>query len=117
MLPPADTVFSAIGFNAVGFTGCVDRLVVPSATELLRRTVDFSPEQVSFLQFGRVADTTAARVELGFSPRWSSLQAFEDFAAARLTGVVTEERVARVERDVLNALRAAAAWFSREVRA
>jgi UDP-glucose 4-epimerase len=91
--------------------------LVPSATELLRRTVDVSPEQVSFLQFGRVADTTATRVELGFTPRWSSLQAFEDFAAARLTGVVTGERVARVERDVLNALRAAAAWLSREVRA
>jgi UDP-glucose 4-epimerase len=88
---------------------------VPSATELLRRTVDVSPEQVSFLQFGRVADTTAARVELGFAPRWSSLQAFEDFAA-RLTGVVTEERVARVERDVMTALRSAAAWLSGEVR-
>jgi UDP-glucose 4-epimerase len=90
--------------------------LVPSATELLRRTVDVSPEQVSFLQFGRVADTTAARVELGFAPRWSSLQAFEDFAAARLTGVVTEERVARVERDVMTALRTAAAWLSGEVR-
>jgi UDP-glucose 4-epimerase len=90
--------------------------LVPSATELLRRTVDVSPEQVSFLQFGRVADTTAARVELGFAPQWSSLRAFEDFAAARLTGVVTEERVTRVEGDILTALHRAAAWLSREVR-
>jgi UDP-glucose 4-epimerase len=90
--------------------------LVPSVTELLSRTVDVSPEQVSFLQFGRVADTTAARVELGFAPRWSSLQAFEDFAAARLTGVLTEERVARAEHDVMTALRAAAAWLSSEVR-
>jgi UDP-glucose 4-epimerase len=90
--------------------------LVPYATELLRRTVDVSPEQVSFLQFGRVADTTAARVELGFTPRRSSLEAFEDFAAARLHGVLTEERVTRLERDVLAALRRAAAWVSSEVR-
>ncbi|HEX6674758.1 MAG TPA: NAD-dependent epimerase/dehydratase family protein [Actinomycetes bacterium] len=90
--------------------------LVPYATELLRRTVDVSPEQVSFLQFGRVADTTAARVELGFAPARSSLEAFEDFAAARLRGVVSEQRVARLEHDVLGALRRAASWLSGEVR-
>jgi UDP-glucose 4-epimerase len=84
--------------------------LVPYATELLRRTVDVSPEQVSFLQFGRAADTTAARVELGFAPARSSLEAFEDFAAARLRGPVTEERVARLEQDLLGALRRVAAW-------
>jgi UDP-glucose 4-epimerase len=89
--------------------------LVPYATELLRRTVDVSPEQVSFLQFGRVADTTAARVELGFAPRRSSLEAFQDFAT-RLSGPVTSERVTRLEHDVLTALRRAAAWVSGEVR-
>ncbi|HEY2959289.1 MAG TPA: NAD-dependent epimerase/dehydratase family protein [Actinomycetota bacterium] len=90
--------------------------LVPYASELLRRVVDVSPEQVSFLQFGRAADTTAARVELGFAPSRSSLEAFEDFAAARLRGVVTEERVARLEQDLLGALRRLAAWAG-EVRA
>ncbi len=52
--------------------------------ELLRRTLDFSPEQSHFLQFGRVADTTAARERLGFTPKWSSPDAFRDFAASRL---------------------------------
>jgi nucleoside-diphosphate-sugar epimerase/1-acyl-sn-glycerol-3-phosphate acyltransferase len=52
--------------------------------ELLRRTLDFSPEQVRFLQFGRVADTSAARSKLGFTPKWSSPDAFRDFAASRL---------------------------------
>jgi UDP-glucose 4-epimerase len=89
--------------------------LVPYATELLGRTVDVSPEQVGFLQFGRVADTTAARVELGFAAAHSSLEAFEDFAAARLHGVVTDERVSRLEREVLGALRRAAAWVSSEV--
>ena len=85
-------------------------------TELLRRTVDVSSEQVSFLQYGRVADTTAARVELGFAPARSSLEAFEDFAAARLHGVVSEERVTRLEHELLGALRRAASWLSGEVR-
>jgi nucleoside-diphosphate-sugar epimerase/1-acyl-sn-glycerol-3-phosphate acyltransferase len=57
---------------------------VSVVAELLRRTLDFSPEQVRFLQFGRVADTTAAREKLGFTPKWSSLDAFRDFASSRL---------------------------------
>jgi len=79
--------------------------------ELLRRTVDFSPEQVGFLQYGRVADTTAAREQLGFSPKWSSPHAFEDFAASRLRKLVTQEQVTTVEREALAALRRAAGWF------
>ncbi len=58
--------------------------LVGVVAELLRRTLDFSPEQVRFLQFGRVADTTAARERLGFVPKWSSPDAFRDFAASRL---------------------------------
>ncbi len=58
--------------------------LVGVVAELLRRTLDFSPEQVRFLQFGRVADTSAARSKLGFTPKWSSPDAFRDFAASRL---------------------------------
>jgi UDP-glucose 4-epimerase len=85
--------------------------LVGGAAELLRRTVDFSPEQVRFLQYGRVADTTAACEQLGFSPKWSSRGAFEDFAATRLRKLVTEEQVNRVERESLAVLRRAAAWL------
>jgi UDP-glucose 4-epimerase len=82
--------------------------LVGSVAELLRRTVDFSPEQVRFLQYGRVADTTAACEQLGFAPKWSSRQAFEDFAATRLRKLVTGEQVARVEQEALATLRRAA---------
>src|SRR4029450_13289411 len=51
------------------------------------RTVDFSPEQVHFLQYGRVADTSAAAAQLGFTPKWTSLPAFEDFASPRLVAL------------------------------
>ncbi len=66
--------------------------LVSVVAELLRRTLDFSPEQVRYLQFGRVADTTAARERLGFTPKWSSLDAFRDFAARRLGAAGGPER-------------------------
>ena len=65
--------------------------LVGVVAELLRRTLDFSPEQVRFLQFGRAADTSAARERLGFSPKWSSPDAFRDFAASRLGARPAEE--------------------------
>jgi UDP-glucose 4-epimerase len=41
---------------------------------------DFSPDQMSFLAFGRGLDTTRMHTVLGFEPRFSSRGAFEDFA-------------------------------------
>ncbi len=73
--------------------------LVPVVAEGLRRVVDFSPEQVRFLQYGRVADTAAARQRLGFTPKWSSQEAFRDFAGTRLTPLVSEERVERLQRQ------------------
>ncbi len=42
--------------------------------------VDFSPDQMSFLAFGRGMDTTAMRTTFGFNPSFSTRAAFEDFA-------------------------------------
>jgi UDP-glucose 4-epimerase len=81
---------------------------------LVGRTVDFSPEQVRFLQYGRVADTSAAAEQLGFTPKWTSLRAFEDFAA-RLHRLVTEEQVLRLEREALSLVRRVAARVAREL--
>jgi UDP-glucose 4-epimerase len=87
--------------------------LVGRVAELVGRTVDFSPEQVRFLQYGRVADTSAAAEQLGFLPKWTSLHAFEDFAATRLRKLVTEEQVLRLEHEALDLLRRAAGWVSR----
>jgi UDP-glucose 4-epimerase len=87
--------------------------LVNRVAEVVGRTVDFSPEQVRFLQYGRVADTGAAREQLGFSPKWTSRHAFEDFAATRLRKLVTEEQVARLEHDALALLRRTAGWVDR----
>jgi UDP-glucose 4-epimerase len=86
--------------------------LVGLAAELLRRSIDFSPEQVRFLQFGRVADTGKARERLGSAPEWSSLAAFEDFAS-RLPHLVTEQRVAEAQKAALDTLSHAATWLRR----
>ena len=42
--------------------------------------VDFSPDQMSFLAFGRGMDTTVMRESFGFTPTFTTRAAFEDFA-------------------------------------
>lgn len=78
--------------------------LVNRVADLVGRTVDFSPEQVRFLQYGRVADTSAAAEQLGFLPKWTSRHAFEDFAS-RLHRLITEEQVLRLEHEALALLR------------
>lgn len=70
---------------------------------LVRRTkrVDFSAEQLRFLQFGRAADTSALRREFDWSPRYSSRDAFEDFVSRRkIQGMVNRDEVVRWEREL-----------------
>ena len=42
--------------------------------------VDFRPDQMSFLAYGRGLDTTVMRDRFGFNPSFSTRAAFEDFA-------------------------------------
>jgi UDP-glucose 4-epimerase len=51
---------------------------------------DFSPEQVRLLTYGRGVDTTRAREVLGFTPRFTTSAAFEDFVAARCRGALLD---------------------------
>ena len=77
---------------------------VSTVGRLLRnsRLVDFSPEQTKFLNFGRVLDTTRLRTEFGFTPRWTTAQAFDDYVRGRqLRPTIDPERVAAAERGVL----------------
>jgi UDP-glucose 4-epimerase len=43
------------------------------------KLADLTPEQLRFLNVGRVVDTTRLREQFGFEPRWTSRQAFDDF--------------------------------------
>ncbi len=42
--------------------------------------VDYSPEQMRFLNFGRVVDTTVLRTEFGHVPRYTTAEALADYA-------------------------------------
>ncbi|MBP2475995.1 UDP-glucose 4-epimerase [Crossiella equi] len=83
-------------------------LPVPSAAvgpfgQLVRsaRLVDFSPEQMRFLNFGRVVDTTRLVEKFGFQPRWTTQQAFDDYVRGRgLRPVLDPDLLGGVERAV-----------------
>ena len=71
------------------------------------RLVDFSPEQMRLLNFGRVVDNRRLRTQFGFTPRWTTVQAFDDYVRGRaLRPVVGPERFESLERQVLAAVRA-----------
>jgi UDP-glucose 4-epimerase len=42
--------------------------------------VDYSPEQMRFLNFGRVVDTTVLREQFGYTPRYTTETALNDYA-------------------------------------
>jgi UDP-glucose 4-epimerase len=46
------------------------------------RLADFSPEQLTFLTYGRGVDTTRMRSELGFEPAFTTAEAFADFGVS-----------------------------------
>jgi UDP-glucose 4-epimerase len=51
-------------------------------------------------------DTTRLRTQFGFTPRWTTLQAFDDYVRGRaLRPVISPARVEAVERGVLAAVR------------
>ena len=64
--------------------------------------VDFSPEQMQFLQFGRGVDTTRLRQDFGYVPAYATLAAFDDFVAGRnLKKYVDPVRLEHFERRLL----------------
>jgi UDP-glucose 4-epimerase len=54
--------------------------------------VDYSPEQMRFLNFGRVVDTTVLRTRFGYTPRYTTEAALADYART-VEPVVDPERV------------------------
>jgi len=64
----------------------------------------FSPEQVRFLTYGRGLDTTRMREVLGFNPKYTTEEAFADFARSLSPGLVNNHPVAALEELVTGAL-------------
>lgn len=79
-------------------------LVGPIARMLpTTKSVDFGSEQIRYLNFGRVVDTTRLKERFGFTPRWTTRQAFDDYVHGRgLRPTLDPDRLAAVERGILD---------------
>ncbi len=64
---------------------------------------DFSPDQLSFLTYGRGMDTTRMRSRFGFEPTWTTRGAFESFAHSLRPGLPLGHVVSGVLGDVVEA--------------
>ena len=69
---------------------------------------EINSEQLADLSYGRVMDTTRMRSELGFEPKWTTVEAFDDFVRGRgLTPIIKPEWVRSAE---VQAIAAARRW-------
>ncbi|MDH6111153.1 UDP-glucose 4-epimerase [Kitasatospora sp. MAP12-15] len=100
--------FNVAGEGVLLLSQCARRLGRPTVPILLpalgwvaalarqTRVTDFSPEQIGLLTHGRVVDTTQLRETFGYQPRFSTPEAFGDFAAAQSRGLLPPERLTAV---------------------
>jgi UDP-glucose 4-epimerase len=97
--------------QAIRRAGRVSIPVPPPAVsitgDLLRRAklVDVSPEQIRFLEHGRVADVSRLPEVFGFEPKYSTLQAFDDWVASSGTRLIEPEALILAERTAYGLLR------------
>ncbi|WP_419997003.1 NAD-dependent epimerase/dehydratase family protein [Streptomyces boninensis] len=99
--------FNIAGDGVLLLSQCARRLGRPTAPTLLPavtwigsalRSVgmtDFAPEQIRLLTHGRVVDTRQMREVLGFAPRYTTTEAFCDFAGSLGPGLLPPEAVGR----------------------
>jgi UDP-glucose 4-epimerase len=82
-------------------------LVAPIADVVRRlRIVDFATDQLRYLLYGRVADTTRLKEEFGYTPEYSTRDALLDFARERrIRQLVSADQLSDWERDVYAFLR------------
>ena len=77
--------------------------LMPWLAGVLRRAgwVDFSADQLQFLVFGRVGDTTRLRERFGYLPKASTREALESYIAARdIEPVIDPAALAELERTL-----------------
>lgn len=62
------------------------------------RYTEINREQLDYLSYGRVMDTTRMRDELGYQPKWTTAEAFNDYVRGRgMTPIVRPELVVSLE--------------------
>ncbi|WP_029118066.1 SDR family oxidoreductase [Mycobacterium sp. URHB0044] len=82
-----------------------------AALDSLSRATRYSEldrEQLNYVSYGRVMDTARMRNDLGYNPKWTTAEAFDDYVRGRgLTPIVNPEWVRSVE---YRAVAAAQRW-------
>ncbi|MGB3483923.1 MAG: SDR family oxidoreductase [Mycobacterium sp.] len=59
---------------------------------------ELNRDQLAYISYGRVMDITRMRTELGYEPKWTTLEAFDDYVRGRgLTPIVDARWVRSVE--------------------
>jgi UDP-glucose 4-epimerase len=78
---------------------------IPALTKLLAgsRVVDVSPDQIRFLNYGRVVDLTRLKTAFGFSPRWTTAEAFDDYVSGSGLRPLLDAPLAGLERRLRQA--------------
>ncbi len=86
----------------------VPSISVGAVGQAVRRTagLDVTADQLDFLTYGRVVDTTALRERFGYSPRWSTAQTLAQFGDDVGTGPIDHTRLRRVEEALVAGLSA-----------
>ncbi|OBG23318.1 SDR family oxidoreductase [Mycobacterium sp. 852002-51057_SCH5723018] len=84
------------------------------ALDSLRRAnryTEITRDQFDYLSYGRVMDTTRMRTELGYQPKWTTAEAFDDYVRGRgLSPIIDPDRVRSLEG---RAIALAQRWGSR----
>jgi UDP-glucose 4-epimerase len=78
----------------------VPRSALAAVDSLSRATryTELDREQLNYLSYGRVMDTTRMRKDLGYNPRWTTMEAFDDYVRGRgLTPIIDPRWVRSVE--------------------
>jgi UDP-glucose 4-epimerase len=80
----------------------VPRLATGAVAHSLRAAtkVDLNSEQAAFLTYGRVVDISALRQRFGYTPRYSTAETLDSFAAEIGRGPITADRVRWLEEAV-----------------
>lgn len=64
----------------------------------LNKYTEINREQLNYLSFGRVMDTTRMKAELDYHPKWSTAEAFDDYVRGRgLTPIIDPRWVRSLE--------------------
>ena len=77
-----------------------------SALDSLRhatRYTEINRDRLDYWSYGRVMDITRMRVEFGFSPKWTTAEAFDDYLRGRgITPIIDPEWVRSLERRAVS---------------